>query len=1168
MFLQSIRARRGIRKGRLPERNRRWLLERLEDRTLLAVDYWTGASAHSGGNDNWSNGGNWSLGVPGTSDTADFTSSQSQVGTAVVDRAFTVGALVIDNTWGGTLNVNNALTVNGNLTLASGTVGGTAILTASGTGSQWTGGTFTGSLANGGTLTISASSTLYIGGTLTNAGTILDTTTQTIAAQSGTMITNRGIFNFEADGALNNANGATGTAFNNTGTLEMTAGSGTAAMGLPVDDSGTIEGDSGTLQLTGGGNSGTGTDTITAADGATVILGGSFSGNFGGQGAGAVDLSSTFGPAFTGGGAGATLDFTGSLLQWSAYNIDGTVTNDGTFTISGNSTTLYLSGTLNNAGTILDTATSSVLAQTGTMITNGGIFNFEADGTLNYANGATGTSFVNSGMLEMTASSGTATMGLPVDDSGTIEGDSGTLQLTGGGSSGSGTDNITTAAGAIVTLSGSFSGNFTGTGAGTVDLSSQFTPAFTGTGASLDFSGTVLQWNANDVGGTVINNGTLTISGSTNQYYLSGTLTNNGTIVDENTATIACNTGVTIVNEGIFNFNAGGTLTSGNGATGTVFNNTGTLEMTASSAVATMGLPLDNTGSVEVKQGTLSLQGGGVVGGTYLVLAGATLTFGNDNVTTTSIAVPSDFTAGPLNWGATFAGTATDNSGSGLASVGVSLFDGTNYYSGTGFESPTAVFNAAALSGGSWNYTIDAGNFQSDLPYAVASAATDNHGGSEPSNIASVLLVTVAPLTEVTLTPPHGTGALNINPFVGPNAGLKSPTDPIYYNGSFYVPNMGNETVSQVQFTQPTNVTTTVGASAELDTPVGLAFDKSGNLYIASFDGNAIVEVTAAGTIVEQFAKINSPNAPIVYNGELYVCDKYDNQIMEVNLASQQVQTYVNNTFGLSNPIDMAIDPAGNLYVCSQNNNTIYEVTPGGNNATAITANNNNNLLDSPVSMVMGPDGNLYVYNSGNSAVIEVALPSGKQSVYANLSGSVAGTFAGLVFGPDGYLYVANNGNSTMSQLAPGSLVEGQGITNQTVLHFTDGNPSDTASDYSATVHLGDGNTVTLSSSGAVTGPPGAGLQIVNDPAGGFDVQLTYPYPEFLSNATFSVTVDASDGATLGPSPPTSACWTPHSRGAARLQPAALPMCPTAASSPTPPSSPPTRAITKAISPP
>ncbi len=327
---------------------------------------------------------------------------------------------------------------------------------------------------------------------------------------------------------------------------------------------------------------------------------------------------------------------------------------------------------------------------------------------------------------------------------------------------------------------------------------------------------------------------------------------------------------------------------------------------------------------------------------------------------------------------------------------------------------------------------------------------------------------------------------------------------------------MGNETVSQVQFTQPTNVTTTVGASAELDTPVGLAFDKSGNLYIASFDGNAIVEVTAAGTIVEQFAKINSPNAPIVYNGELYVCDKYDNQIMEVNLASQQVQTYVNNTFGLSNPIDMAIDPAGNLYVCSQNNNTIYEVTPGGNNATAITANNNNNLLDSPVSMVMGPDGNLYVYNSGNSAVIEVALPSGKQSVYANLSGSVAGTFAGLVFGPDGYLYVANNGNSTMSQLAPGSLVEGQGITNQTVLHFTDGNPSDTASDYSATVHLGDGNTVTLSSSGAVTGPPGAGLQIVNDPAGGFDVQLTYPYPEFLSNATFSVTVNANDGATLG----------------------------------------------------
>ncbi len=64
----------------------------------------------------------------------------------------------------------------------------------------------------------------------------------------------------------------------------------------------------------------------------------------------------------------------------------------------------------------------------------------------------------------------------------------------------------------------------------------------------------------------------------------------------------------------------------------------------------------DNLGSVRVQQGTLSLQGGGALDAPYFVLAGATLAFGNDNVTTTSIAVPGDFNAarstGPQSWSA------------------------------------------------------------------------------------------------------------------------------------------------------------------------------------------------------------------------------------------------------------------------------------------------------------------------------------------------------------------------------------------------------------------------------------------------------------------------------------------------------------------------------------
>ena len=71
------------------------------------TDYWTGASAATGGNDNWSNPGNWSLGAPPTAaETADFTSSESQYSASNVDTSFSIANLTIDSTWGGTVDVS------------------------------------------------------------------------------------------------------------------------------------------------------------------------------------------------------------------------------------------------------------------------------------------------------------------------------------------------------------------------------------------------------------------------------------------------------------------------------------------------------------------------------------------------------------------------------------------------------------------------------------------------------------------------------------------------------------------------------------------------------------------------------------------------------------------------------------------------------------------------------------------------------------------------------------------------------------------------------------------------------------------------------------------------------------------------------------------------------
>ena len=95
-----------------------------------------------------------------------------------------------------------------------------------------------------------------------------------------------------------------------------------------------------------------------------------------------------------------------------------------------------------------------------------------------------------------------------------------------------------------------------------------------------------------------------------------------------------------------------------------------------------------------------------------------------------------------------------------------------------------------------------------------------------------------------------------------------------------------------------------------------------------------------------------------------------------------------------------------------------------------------------------------------------------------------------------------------VGNLTPPVAVDGAAITDFTVSHFTDANPSAKASDYSALVALGDGTSVT------VTSTPTSNGQIVADPAGGFDVQVSHVYATAFSGATFGVQVNGPRGQT------------------------------------------------------
>ena len=80
---------------------------------------------------------------------------------------------------------------------------------------------------------------------------------------------------------------------------------------------------------------------------------------------------------------------------------------------------------------------------------------------------------------------------------------------------------------------------------------------------------------------------------------------------------------------------------------------------------------------------------------------------------------------------------------------------------------------------------------------------------------------------------------------------------------------------------------------------------------------------------------------------------------------------------GFSNPIGLALDAAGNLYVSNQGNNTVSVVGPGGGAATVFATGFSN-----PSGLAFDAAGNLYVANSNTNSVIKVT-PGGMETTFA-----------------------------------------------------------------------------------------------------------------------------------------------------------------------------------------
>jgi hypothetical protein len=210
---------------------------------------------------------------------------------------------------------------------------------------------------------------------------------------------------------------------------------------------------------------------------------------------------------------------------------------------------------------------------------------------------------------------------------------------------------------------------------------------------------------------------------------------------------------------------------------------------------------------------------------------------------------------------------------------------------------------------------------------------------------------------------------------------------------------------------------------------------------------------------------------------------------------------------GTSNAISVSSAAATHFAVSAPSS-----VTEGGAFNFTVTAQDQFN------NTATGYGGTVHYTSSDTTAFLPVnsTLTNGTGTFSAALNEESSQTITATDTVMSGVTGISNTTTVADASLGAGALTPpnasaGAGFSNVTIFHFTDADPNGTASDFSAKVTLGDGNTVTLTSTPSTNG------QIVAN-AGGFDVQLSYMYNTVFSGQTFAVNVTDVGGQTTGKS--------------------------------------------------
>jgi sugar lactone lactonase YvrE len=216
--------------------------------------------------------------------------------------------------------------------------------------------------------------------------------------------------------------------------------------------------------------------------------------------------------------------------------------------------------------------------------------------------------------------------------------------------------------------------------------------------------------------------------------------------------------------------------------------------------------------------------------------------------------------------------------------------------------------------------------------------------------------------------------------------------------------------------------------AGSLNAPAGLTFDASGNLWVANAGSNTVVEFTAS-----QLASSGSPTPAVTISasgqslvgpsgiafdtsGNVWVANEVVSTVVKFTPAQLAASgaptpavTLDPNANSISGPIMIAFDAKGDLWFANGFSNTLVAFAPrqlaaSGSPTPTVTLSTNSGSLDFPFGLAFDGSGDLWVSNISGGSVVEFSAAqiaaSGSPTPTATISGASVFFPSGLAFDP------------------------------------------------------------------------------------------------------------------------------------------------------------------------